>query len=94
MNNSPTPKADLPWLRNNEYDGFARPHMLVGDRFLIAVPLHANSGGGYELSVIVADETGFNDAEGDAWGAWDWSDVEWYVPLDGVRTTKDVEELE
>lgn len=94
MNNSPTPKVDLPWLRNNEYDGFARPPMLVGDRFLVAVPLHANSGGGYEISVVIADETGFNNAEGDTWGSRDWSDVEWYVPLDGARNEKDAEDCE
>lgn len=93
---TPTPKSALPWLRNPEYDGGGlRPPMLVGDRFLIAVPLHVDSGGGYEISVIVANETGyFDDSEGDSWGSWDWSDVEFYVPLDGPRSAGDVEEYE
>ena len=92
---NPTPKAALPWLRNPAYDGGdCRPSMLVGDRFLIAVPLHADSGGGYEISVIVTTEIGFDDADGDSWGSWDWSDVEWYVALDGQRNPEDVEERE
>lgn len=82
---NPTPKTPLPWVRNPDYDADTRIPMLVGDRFLIAVPLSAGSGGGFDVSIIVANESGFDDANGDSWGGWDWSDVEWYIPLDGHR---------
>ena len=85
---SPTPRMPLPWLRNPEFDNDERPPMLVGDRFLVAVPL---SSGGFDLAVIVADEVGFNGSDGDAWSAWDWSDVEFYIPLDGPRTSQEVD---
>ncbi len=83
---NPTPKAAIPWLPNPAYhDAGPYPPMLVGDRFLIAVPLSKGSGGGFDLSVIVANENGFDDSDGGYWSAWDWSDVEYYVPLDGAR---------
>ena len=91
MATTPTPRCELPWVPNLADGGGDRPPMLVGDRFLVAVPLHANSGGGYDLSVIVATEDGF-DRDGESWSAWDWSDAEYYVPLDGAR--KPMEELE
>ena len=82
---TPTPNAAIPWLANPAYcDRGDMPPMLVGDRFLIAVPLRDDCGGGYDLSVIVATETGF-DCNDESWYAWDWSDVEFYVPLDGER---------
>lgn len=88
---TPTPKMPLPWIANPSYDdGGPNPDMIVGDRFLVAVPLHQNSGGGYDISVITADETGFNDANGESWGAWCWADVEWYIPLDGARKLEDM----
>lgn len=85
--NTPTPKANLPWVENPNFGGSDEPlPMLVGDRFLVAVPLHKDSGGGFDISVIVANEHGFDDSNGESWSAWDWSDVEYYVPLDGERT--------
>ena len=82
----PTPKANLAWEWNPEYDGTGeRPPMECGDRILIAVPLHENSGGGFDLQVIVATECGF-DLNGESWSDWAWSDVEWFIQLDGKRS--------
>lgn len=69
-------------------DPVARGDVLVGDRFLVLVGCIENRMAGiyertyWDATVIVATETGWDDAEGDAWGAWDWSDVEWFVKLD------------
>ena len=47
---TPTPNAAIPWLANPAYcDRGDMPPMLVGDRFLIAVPLRDDCGGGYDL---------------------------------------------
>jgi hypothetical protein len=54
--------------------------MLVGDRILVAIPLH---GGGYEYQVIIVEEFGFG-VDGEYWG-WGWDDVESYILLDGPR---------
>jgi len=58
----------------------------VGDRFLVLV--HCVSMRGtkqerdfWDAHVIVATETGWDNADGDSWGAWDWSDVSWYMRL-------------
>jgi hypothetical protein len=43
----------------------------------------------WDFHVIVADcdehRMGWDNADGDTWGAWDWSDVEWFVRLDRVQ---------
>lgn len=62
------------------------PPLLVGDRVLVAIPLY---GAGNDYHVIVATERGFDDAGGDSWSAWDWSDVSHYCLLQAER--KDVE---
>ena len=82
-----TPRMPLPWLPNPAYCGQGDyPPMLDGDRFLVAVPLHERCGGGFDIDVITAKEYGgFDDSTGESWCAWDWSDVEWYIPLDGPR---------
>jgi hypothetical protein len=80
------PTPGLPWLANPVFDGRGEmPEFYVNDRLLIAVPLHKGSGGGYDYDVIAVDEIGFNDRHGEYWGDWDWSDVEFYIPLDGER---------
>lgn len=75
---SPIPIGN--WLRNPDYDasGFT-VELSCGDHVLVAVPLHKDSGGGFEIEVIVPTETGFDDVHGDSWGSWDWSDVEFYA---------------
>jgi hypothetical protein len=78
---SPTPKMPLPWMLNTADGGGDYPVCLVGDRFLVAVPLSA---GGHDFQVIIADEIGFTH-DGEDWSAWSWSDVEYYIPLDGKR---------
>lgn len=81
----PSTKQPLPWEKNPAYDyAGPMPDMLVGDRFVVAVPLSERSGGGYDVQVISCDETGFNKY-GESWGDWAWSDVEYYIPLDGKR---------
>lgn len=87
----PTPRMPLPWIENAERETADGPPCLVGDRFLIAVPL---SRGGHDVTVIVADERGWNDSEGESWSAWDWSSVSHYVPLDGLRTKEELEDCE
>lgn len=67
-------RDDLPWVRAGE----EWPECEVGDQFLIQVPL---SRGGYEYSVIVMSETGWDTPDGDSWSAWDWSCVVRYVCL-------------
>ena len=90
---NPTPKMPIPWLANPNHDdaGGEFPTFVVGDRLLVAVPLHKDCGGGYDIQVIVATECGFDDVHTESWSDWDWSDVEYYVPLDGVRKPEDVE---
>jgi hypothetical protein len=79
------PHPLVPWVLNPDYDGSGVSiSALVGDRFLIAVPL-SKSSGGFDMSVIKATETGWDDSNSESWSAWDWNDVEWYVPLDGAR---------
>lgn len=87
----PTPRMPLPWIENTERETADGPPCLVGDRFLIAVPL---SRGGYEYSVIVADEVGWTDPDGESWSAWAWSSVSHYIPLDGQRTKEELEDCE
>lgn len=54
-----------------------------GDRILVLVPCKNSYGRKYwDAYVITPTETGFDDANGEPWGAWDWSDVAWWVKLD------------
>lgn len=68
--------ARIPWVKNPDYDkpGFA-VKLFCGDKVLAAVPLH---NGGYEIHLITMTETGFDDAAGEMWSDWSWSDVEYY----------------
>jgi hypothetical protein len=68
----------------NGNDPCARDMIEVGDRFLVLV--HCVSGHDprhdfWDAHVIRATETGWDDANGDSWSAWDWSDVSWYLEL-------------
>ena len=58
------------------------PEMYVGDHYLVAVRVRNSRDASkewWEFSVITVTEGGF-DCDGDSWG-WDWSGVEWYVPV-------------
>ena len=55
-----------------------------GDRFLVLVHCRSQYKNGkdfWDAHVIVATETGWDDADGDSWSAWDWSDVSWFLRL-------------
>lgn len=81
----PTPRYEMPWVENPAYHGSEPPPFLVGDRALVAVPLHQSCGGGFDYAIIVATETGWDDSDGDVWSAWCWNAVSHYIPLDGLR---------
>jgi len=59
------------------------PDMECGDEFLVAIRVKSISSTNprewWEFQVITATENGFS-VEGHGWG-WDWSDVEWYIPV-------------
>lgn len=70
------------WQKNPDYDADRfTVELSCGDRVLVAVALHADSGGGHDIQVIVPTETGFNDVHGESWGDWDWNDVEYYAVI-------------
>ena len=54
-----------------------------GDRFLAAIPVRSTHGGLvrklWDYAVVEITEDGC-EVESCSWG-WDWSDVEWYVPV-------------
>lgn len=70
------------WRKNPDYDtnGFTA-ELSCGDRILVAVPLHKDSGGGFDIHLIVPTESGFDDPQGDPWDMWSWSGVEYFMPL-------------
>lgn len=56
-----------------------------GDQLLVAVPVNCRHGGKpyWEFTVVrvSCDSENFSmDTNGDYWG-WEWSDVEWWLPL-------------
>ena len=57
-----------------------------GDRLLVLVECEHNALSKptpfWDIAIIVPTETGFDDANGESWDAWDWSDVSWWVKLD------------
>lgn len=67
----------------NGYDPVEKDLVEVGDRFLVLVHCVDNrtKKDFWDAHVIIATETGFDDSDGDSWGAWDWSDVSWYMEL-------------
>lgn len=67
----------------NGYDPVERDLVKVGDKFLVLVHCVDNrfNKDFWDAHVIVANETGWDNADGDSWGAWDWSDVSWYMEL-------------
>ena len=71
----------------NGVDPLEKDQLEVGDRLLVLIHCVSRNGGRnfWDAHVITATETGFDDADGDSWGAWDWSDVSWYL-----RLTRDV----
>ena len=74
--------SDLPWVSASQRPG----EFYDGDRYLVAVPLHADSGGGYDADVVCVncDEGRFTltNPNGDYWG-WDWADVSHYILISG-----------
>lgn len=70
------------WIRNPDYDtANFTAELECGDRVLVAVPLHANSGGGFDIQVIVPTEYGFDDTNGESWSDWSWDSVEFYCVI-------------
>lgn len=69
------------WLKNPDYrkKGFSLD-LSVGDRLLVAVPLHLDSGNGYDIHLIYMSPvgTGFEDVYGQDWIMWTWSEIEYY----------------
>lgn len=63
-----------------------------GDTILVRVPLHEDSGGGYEWQVVVVrcDEGRFElRCDGEHWG-WEWADVESWIPVKELYSLGDV----
>lgn len=92
MSNKPTLASVLPpvvlntvWHPGpvNGYDPVERDLVMVGDRFLVLVHCvdSRHKKDYWDPHVIVATETGWDNAEGDSWGSWSWSDVSWYMEL-------------
>ena len=68
----------------NGYDPVELDLVEVGDTFLVLVHCVDNrltKKDYWDAHVIVATETGWDNADGDSWGSWDWSDVSWYLEL-------------
>lgn len=67
------------WIKNPDYgnSGFT-VELECGDRILVAIPLHEDYGGGYDIQLIIPTETGFDDPHHDSWDTWSWDDVEYY----------------
>ena len=58
---------------------------LDGDEYIFAVRLSTDSWELHSVSASVIPEEGVEFLtvdSGDAWIAWDWSDVEWFIPAD------------
>lgn len=70
----------MDWRSREDYDG----KIFDGDRFLVAVEMHKDSGGGFEFHTvtIACDEDYFEvrDMNGDSW-CWDWDDVSYLIQL-------------
>lgn len=71
----------------HKYEGDEQPTCVyVGDRFLVLIRCVERNGkwqsAYWDSHVIVAAESGWDTPDGNAWTAWDWSDVEWYIRLD------------
>lgn len=88
--NKPTLGKALPYIPVNACwkpgpvngdDPCERDLVEVGDRFLVLVHCVGQRGDFWDAHVIVATEIGWDDANGESWVAWDWSDVSWYLEL-------------
>lgn len=82
-----TQPTAIPWRKREDH-----PELFEdGTRYLVAVPMHDDCGGGFEMHVVTVriDEGafGFDDAHGDSWCAWSWEDVSHYIVLDGKGPT-------
>lgn len=70
--------SKLPWREAIQDQKFED-----GDMILVAVPLHEDSGGGYDYAALSVhcDEHYFElKCDDEAWG-WTWGDVEFWCPL-------------
>lgn len=67
------------WEKNPDYgtDSFT-VKLECFDRILVAVPLHKDSGGGFDMHLIIVEEYGFVDPMRDCWDVWSWNDVQFY----------------
>lgn len=67
----------------NGNDPVAKDLVEVGDKFLVLVHcLDHYKKDFWDAQVIVATETGWDDSNGESWGAWSWDDVSWFMRLD------------
>lgn len=87
----------------NGNDPVVKGEVYAGDRFLVLVCVHVRHSKAYhwDAHVITATESGWDDPDGDTWGAWSWSDVEYFIKLDESNlplvppfTTKRAKELQ
>ena len=83
----PTPLGQINWRRADPHQQF-----YDGDSLLVAVSVCVNDAAPvWELYVVsVSCDEGYfalRDADDNPWDAWDWLDVEWWVPLSEVTET-------
>jgi hypothetical protein len=57
-----------------------------GDQYIFAVRM---AGDFWEFHVVIARcdseiPVSFDDPQGDCWGDWDWTDVEWFIPANSI----------
>lgn len=76
------PIQSIQWIAGGAQGN--NPALYDGDQYLCAVGLR---GGRWEFAVVtirvddsVDEPVAEFEVEGDVWG-WDWSDVDWYVPI-------------
>lgn len=63
-------------------DPCERDQVECGDRFLVLVHCCSKYYSDYwDAHVVVATEDGWDDTDGESWGAWSWEDVSWYFEL-------------
>lgn len=66
--------------------GAAADVLRDGERYLLAIYTSGKEWEIHSVSAVIDASVPvhglfFNDPAGDAWGVWDWSDVEWFTPV-------------
>jgi hypothetical protein len=83
----PPVARSLVWMPGpvNGYDPVARDLVEVGDRYIVLVHVVARKNqvtkDYWDMHIITATECGWDDADGDTWSAWGWSDVSWFCEI-------------